>query len=585
MLLPTLACRSLLAELHSLKGLKINNAFCIELVFKAFGVTAEDVKPTDMLRLLPRERQCNPDWGMENLGEAETSTPLGGLGGQGGHAGSMGDASKPSPPGSQVHGAAGAAASASMQSAIAAVRASLPPLVPHGQDAKAASGSMADGAPGGPHSGLPLGPGGAAGAAGAGGLPHAPGGAGSGVDQQGLLGNLGAFVTISPQLAQLSDRLALKRHVPAAVDRAILEILTPVVERSVTIACYTTVELLMKDFAMDPDENRMRGAAHLMVSTLAGSLALVTCKDPLRVSMTNALKAQLAPAAAAAAVSGLAPDMLERIVAMLVQDNLDLGCSVIERAATEKAMRDVDKLLQPCYDERAKARMQGKPFADTSSFHGRFPASLPEGLRLRPGQVNPQMLRVYEDFQRTPRLAPPMSAFGPAGALQQQQQAAAAQQQQQQRLPGAAGELPGDKAGGAAAPGGQGGLTGMLHPGAADAAYVERYLLWQGRADAAIQAKEAEGPGSDQTHLQQLLQELSGSVVEAGPAAEDVSLLYARRLLKHLAEGGSKLHTTFYVACLEALTLSVGGKRLPEELAKVRVSQAVLVCDGGVLEV
>ena len=46
--------------------------------------------------------------------------------------------------------------------------------------------------------------------------------------------------------------------VPPAVERAILEILSPVVERSVTIACYTTVELLVKDFAMDPDEGRMR---------------------------------------------------------------------------------------------------------------------------------------------------------------------------------------------------------------------------------------------------------------------------------------------------------------------------------------
>ncbi len=44
--------------------------------------------------------------------------------------------------------------------------------------------------------------------------------------------------------------------------------------------------------------------------------------------------------------SGLAPDMMDSIISLLVQDNLDLGCSVIERAATDKAMRDVDKLLQ-----------------------------------------------------------------------------------------------------------------------------------------------------------------------------------------------------------------------------------------------
>lgn len=44
---------------------------------------------------------------------------------------------------------------------------------------------------------------------------------------------------------------------------------------------------------MDSDEARMRSAAHLMVSTLAGSLAMVTSKDPLRVSLTNTLKGQL----------------------------------------------------------------------------------------------------------------------------------------------------------------------------------------------------------------------------------------------------------------------------------------------------
>ena len=34
---------------------------------------------------------------------------------------------------------------------------------------------------------------------------------------------------------------------------------------------------------------------------------------------------------------------------------------------------------------------------------------------------------------------------------------------------------------------------------------------------------------------------------------------------------GSKLHASFYVACLEALLLGPGGRKLPEELARVRV--------------
>jgi CCR4-NOT transcription complex subunit 1 len=101
------------------------------------------------------------------------------------------------------------------------------------------------------------------------------------------------YVQISPQLGPLAERLQLKRLVPVAVDRAMCDIITPVVERSVTIACMTTYELVTKDYATDPDESRLRQAAHLMVSSLAGSLALVTCKEPLRVSLSNQLRSML----------------------------------------------------------------------------------------------------------------------------------------------------------------------------------------------------------------------------------------------------------------------------------------------------
>lgn len=45
---------------------------------------------------------------------------------------------------------------------------------------------------------------------------------------------------------------------------------------------------------MESDEGRMRKAAHLMVSSLAGSLALVTCREPLRSSLAGQLRHLLA---------------------------------------------------------------------------------------------------------------------------------------------------------------------------------------------------------------------------------------------------------------------------------------------------
>lgn len=50
-----------------LQGLKINNVFSIELVFKAFDISVQEVKPTDLLRHLLRERLQNQDWSVDAL--------------------------------------------------------------------------------------------------------------------------------------------------------------------------------------------------------------------------------------------------------------------------------------------------------------------------------------------------------------------------------------------------------------------------------------------------------------------------------------------------------------------------------------
>jgi CCR4-NOT transcription complex subunit 1 len=73
------------------------------------------------------------------------------------------------------------------------------------------------------------------------------------------------------------------------VDASIVDILGPVVDRSVTIALITTKQLVLKDFAFDGNVNRVREAADQIVQNLAGSLALVTCREPLRISLQNNL--------------------------------------------------------------------------------------------------------------------------------------------------------------------------------------------------------------------------------------------------------------------------------------------------------
>ena len=244
--------------------------------------------------------------------------------------------------------------------------------------------------------------------------------------QQTLIPNLASYVSINPNLLQLLQQLAasgnagniddatLKRNVPIAVDRAIREIIQPVVERSVTIACITTKEIVTKDFAMESDENKMMKAAQLMVANLAGSLALVTCREPLRASVSTHLRQLLINSATGSnndstnvQLSEEVQNVIDQCVSSCSQDNLELGCMLIEKAATEKAVRDMEEAISPALQTRKKHREQtGQPFYDMSIFNNgnqRYPASLPEPLLPKPGGLRNEQLHVYEAFQRIPR--------------------------------------------------------------------------------------------------------------------------------------------------------------------------------------
>ena len=62
-------------------------------------------------------------------------------------------------------------------------------------------------------------------------------------------------------------------------------------ERSVSIAALSTRDIVAKDFALDPDEEKLREAAYMMVSGLASGFAIVTCKESLKPTLISGLHA------------------------------------------------------------------------------------------------------------------------------------------------------------------------------------------------------------------------------------------------------------------------------------------------------
>jgi CCR4-NOT transcription complex subunit 1 len=208
------------------------------------------------------------------------------------------------------------------------------------------------------------------------------------------LPNLEDVLKCPPLSGTPAEQTHVRNIIYRAFDLAIQEIIAPVVERSITIASITTAQLIAKDFATEIDIEKYRAAAHKMVKSLAGSLALVTCKEPLRMSITNYIRR---PA------SGGLPDqygLAEGAILMCVNDNLDTACSFVEEAAAARSIPEIDAVIEAELEERRRhaADRSDLPYAGrTLSQWGMF---LPEPYKKREGGLNAEQLAVYENFER-----------------------------------------------------------------------------------------------------------------------------------------------------------------------------------------
>ncbi|CAF1865987.1 hypothetical protein HID58_062744 [Brassica napus] len=201
------------------------------------------------------------------------------------------------------------------------------------------------------------------------------------------LPNIGDHVVINQKLSGFATHFPFQRVASLAMDRAIKEIVSGIVQRSVCIACQTTKELVLKDYALEPDEARIYSAAHMMVASLAGNFAHVTCKEPLRTSISGHLRNSLQGL-------NIKNEALEQIVQVVTNDNLDMGCAAIEQAATGKALQTIDADIA----QQLLLRRDGAG----SSLSQNSVSFIPESLRRKPGQLSLSQQRVYEEFFHLP---------------------------------------------------------------------------------------------------------------------------------------------------------------------------------------
>ena len=209
------------------------------------------------------------------------------------------------------------------------------------------------------------------------------------------LPDLENLLVLPPHSSTPMSQAHLRRVVQHAVKKSIEDIIGPVVERSITIATISTKDLIQKDFAQEPDENRTREAFEQMVRSLAASLANVTCKEPLRMSMTTYIRN---------AASEI-PDqpLAEGSILMCVNDNLEMACKIVEKQAEDRAMAEIEPAIEAEVKKRRHHKMEfpNEPYRDPNSSH--WATYIPEPYKQVPGGLNQQQMDIYQHFSSQAR--------------------------------------------------------------------------------------------------------------------------------------------------------------------------------------
>ncbi|CAK7216435.1 CCR4-NOT core subunit cdc39 [Sporothrix bragantina] len=242
------------------------------------------------------------------------------------------------------------------------------------------------------------------------GLGHAGVGAAGGIAGHGMVPGAvpNSMVTMIPELItkvhvppvseMVISAARLEEIVRNALVHALQDIIQQVVDRSVAIAAIATQQMVHKDFATEPDENRFRTAAISMAKATAGSLALVTSKEPLRANFTNYMRTLS---------NDLPQGLPEGTIIMCVNSNLEFASNVIEKATEERAAYEIDEMIEPELEVRRRHRMQrpNEPFMETGL--SRWAMTIPNPYKLNPSVsgLNADQMAIYDDFARHPRPA------------------------------------------------------------------------------------------------------------------------------------------------------------------------------------
>ncbi|XP_076264687.1 CCR4-NOT transcription complex subunit 1 isoform X3 [Rhynchophorus ferrugineus] len=208
--------------------------------------------------------------------------------------------------------------------------------------------------------------------------------------------SLHTHIIISPNIVLFQTHSQLKGLVRTAVERAVQEWIPPVVDRAIKISLQACENIIRKDFALEPDEERMRLAAHYMVRNFTAGMVMITCRDQLLTAINTHLKQALNDHLPTPTAHG--KDMIEQAASIVASDNMELACAFVQKTAVEKAIPEIDKRLMNEYELRRIARKEGRCYCDAMALT--YQECMPEPIRLKVGSLTGTQMAVYEEFAR-----------------------------------------------------------------------------------------------------------------------------------------------------------------------------------------
>jgi CCR4-NOT transcription complex subunit 1 len=365
----TMAVLGLLVEIHSFPNLKLNLKFAIEVLFKKIGVNMVGVKPTSLLKNRVRKVEGSLDFSSNDLELPESHKVT-----------EVNFSTSSTSNQTELLQVDIINPSHSSHSSSHSVVSSQHAAAPYNTSAALTEDDKAD------HLQL---------------FASLP--ATQRIPQSQPLISFGQFrastsdieqqVIVNPKLNTLGLQLQFQSLLPIAMDRAIKDMVSSIIQRIVSLATRTTKGLVMKDFAMESDEKCVYNAARNMVTSLACGLAHATCKEPLRISISRQLRNLLQN-------SNISGELLEQIAQIVTDDNLNLGFAMILQVVTEKAMQNIDvEVGKEIIIKRMNRELNVK---DENPYAQGLTAVLPQSLCPIPGSLFMSQRQVYEDFATLP---------------------------------------------------------------------------------------------------------------------------------------------------------------------------------------